>query len=164
MCIPFMPAQSCDLIRASDWRVLYVAWAIWALYTFGQTPSLRVRERRLGTRLDFVMWRNMTYMYAFSIWYSFTMHVHVDVYMYLTVFHGVSWLQHVDVWASWAIHKPVWCDRPWPLWISIDLSGLHHTGCQGWRYSVYIIIYNNIIIHNCHMQVWWPFTTRPSPH
>ena len=51
MCIPFMPAQSCDLIRASDWRALYVARATRTLYTFGQTPSFRVRERGLGTRL-----------------------------------------------------------------------------------------------------------------
>ena len=46
-----MPEQSCDLIRASDWRTLYVAWATWALYTFVQIPSLRVREKGLGTRL-----------------------------------------------------------------------------------------------------------------
>ena len=46
-----MPALSCDLIRASDWRALYVARVTRALYTFGQTPSLRVRERGLGTRL-----------------------------------------------------------------------------------------------------------------
>ena len=33
MCIRFMPAQSCDLIRASDWRALYIARATRALYT-----------------------------------------------------------------------------------------------------------------------------------
>ena len=46
-----MPAQSCDLIRASDWRALYIARATRALYTFVQTPSLRVREKGLGMRL-----------------------------------------------------------------------------------------------------------------
>ena len=51
MCILFMPVQSCDLIHASDWRALYVAWATRALYTFGQTPSFCVRDRGLGTRL-----------------------------------------------------------------------------------------------------------------
>ena len=52
MCIPFMPMQSCDLICASDWRALYVARVTQALYTFIQTPSLRMHERGLGMRLD----------------------------------------------------------------------------------------------------------------
>ena len=50
MSILFMPVQSCDLIRVSDWRALYVARATQALYTFGQTPSLRMRETGLGMR------------------------------------------------------------------------------------------------------------------
>ena len=50
-----MPAQSCDLIRASDWRTLYIAQATRALYTFGQTPSLYVREKGLGTRLGLIL-------------------------------------------------------------------------------------------------------------
>ena len=53
ICIPLMPAQSCDLIHASDWCALYVARATRALYMFVQTPSLRVRERGLGTRLGY---------------------------------------------------------------------------------------------------------------
>ena len=42
MCIPFMPVQSCDLIRASDWHALYVAWA---------TRDIILYERELGMRL-----------------------------------------------------------------------------------------------------------------
>ena len=40
-----MPVQSCDFIRASNWRALYVARATQTLYTFVQTPSLHMRER-----------------------------------------------------------------------------------------------------------------------
>ena len=46
-----MPEQSCDLIRASDWRALYIARTTWALFTFDQTLSVRVRERGLATTL-----------------------------------------------------------------------------------------------------------------
>ena len=48
-----MPVQSCDLIRASDWRALYVNCTgdtgpihVWP----DGTPSLRMRETGLGMR------------------------------------------------------------------------------------------------------------------
>ena len=57
-----------------------------ALYTFGQTPSLRVRERGLGTRLGLVLVLQARVWLARLAWYTLFAHAPDWILYYIVYF------------------------------------------------------------------------------